>query len=60
MEKDVVYINTYDDREKITSLFKKYDFLSMPVVDSECRLVGIVTVDDIVDIIDQENTEDFQ
>ncbi len=60
METDVVYINTHDDQEEIASLFKKYDFLSMPVVDNECRLVGIVTIDDIVDIIDQENTEDFQ
>lgn len=60
METDVVYINTLDDHEKIISLFKKYDFLSMPVVDKERRLVGIVTIDDIVDIIDQENTEDFQ
>jgi len=39
---------------------KKYDFLSMPVVDNERRLVGIVTIDDIVDVIEQENTEDFQ
>lgn len=60
MEKDVVYINTHDDQEKIASLIKKYDFLSMPVVDNECRLVGIVTIDDIVDIIDKENTEDIQ
>lgn len=60
METDVVYINTLDDHEKIISLFKKYDFLSMPVVDKERRLVGIVTIDDIVDIIDHENTEDFQ
>ncbi|MFY9174843.1 MAG: magnesium transporter [Peptococcia bacterium] len=60
METDVVYINTHDDQEKIASLFKKYDFLSMPVVDNECRLVGIVTIDDIVDIIEQENTEDLQ
>lgn len=60
MKTDVMYINTHDDQEKIASLFKKYDFLSMPVVDNECRLVGIVTIDDIVDIIDQENTEDFQ
>lgn len=60
METDVIYVNTHDDQEKIASLFKRYDFLSMPVVDNECRLVGIVTIDDIVDIIDQENTEDFQ
>lgn len=60
MESDIIYVNTYDDQEKIASLFKKYDFLSMPVVDKECRLVGIVTIDDIIDVIDQENTEDFQ
>lgn len=60
MESDVIYVNTHDDQEKIASLFKKYDFLSMPVVDNERRLVGIVTIDDIIDIIDQENTEDFQ
>lgn len=60
METDVVYINTHDDQEKMASLFKKYDFLSMPVVDNERRLVGIVTIDDVVDIIEQENTEDIQ
>lgn len=60
MKEDVIFVHTLDDQEKIASQFKKYDFLSMPVVDSECRLVGIVTIDDIVDIIDQENTEDFQ
>lgn len=60
MESGVIYVNTYDDQEKIASLFKKYDFLSMPVVDNERRLVGIITIDDIVDIIDQENTEDLQ
>ena len=60
MDKDVIYINTSDDQEKIAMLFKKYDFISMPVVDKERRLVGIITVDDVVDIIDQENTEDFQ
>ncbi|HEY8421755.1 MAG TPA: magnesium transporter [Thermoclostridium sp.] len=60
MKTDPIYINTHDDHEKIASLFKKYDFISMPVVDNERRLVGIVTIDDVVDIIDQENTEDFQ
>ncbi|MDD2494755.1 MAG: magnesium transporter [Tissierellia bacterium] len=60
MQTDVIYINTYDDQEKIASLFKKYDFISMPVVDNERRLVGIITIDDIIDIIDQENTEDLQ
>lgn len=60
METEVIYVNTHDDQEKIASLFKKYDFTSMPVVDNERRLVGIVTIDDIIDIIDAENTEDFQ
>jgi magnesium transporter len=60
METEFVYVHTHDDQEKIASLFKKYDFISMPVVDNERRLVGIVTIDDVVDIIDQENTEDFQ
>jgi len=59
MNTDVIYVHTSDDQEKIASIFKKYDFISMPVVDNECRLVGIITVDDVVDIIDQENTEDF-
>ena len=60
MTTDPIYISTLDDHGKIASLFKKYDFISMPVVDNERRLVGIVTIDDVVDIIDQENTEDFQ
>lgn len=60
MQVNVKYVNTNDDQEVISGLFKKYDFISMPVVDSECRLVGIVTIDDIVDVIDQETTEDFQ
>ncbi|WP_300383841.1 magnesium transporter [Clostridium sp.] len=55
-----ISIHTNDDQEEIASLFKKYDLLAMPVVDNEKRLVGIITIDDIVDIIDQENTEDFQ
>ncbi len=60
METDVICVNTHDDQEKIASLFKKYDLISMPVVDNEGRLVGIVTIDDILDIIEQETTEDFQ
>ncbi len=60
METDVVYIHTHDHQEDMAALFKKYDFLSMPVVDTERRLVGIVTIDDVVDVIDQENTEDLQ
>lgn len=60
METDVKRIFTHDSREEIVALFKKYDYFVMPVVDNENRLVGIVTMDDILDIIDQENTEDFQ
>lgn len=60
METSIIYAHTHDDQEMLASLFRKYDLTSLPVVDNECRLVGIVTIDDIVDIIDQENTEDFQ
>ena len=60
MDTNIIYVSTNDDREKAASLFKKYDLLSMPVVDNEDRLVGIVTVDDIIDVISQENTEDLQ
>lgn len=59
MDTDIIYIHTYDDQEKIAMLFKKYDLTTMPVVDNEIRLVGIITVDDVVDIIEQENTEDI-
>lgn len=48
------------DREVVADLFRKYDLATMPVVDMENRLVGIITIDDIVDVIDQENTEDLQ
>ncbi len=48
------------DREIVADLFRHYDLSTMPVVDMENRLVGIITIDDIVDVIDQENTEDFQ
>lgn len=57
---DVISVKTTDDQENIAHLFKKYDLSTMPVVDNENRLVGIITVDDIVDIIEQENTEDIQ
>lgn len=60
MKTNIISIQTHVDQEEIASLFKKYDLIAMPVVDNENRLVGIITIDDIVDIIDQENTEDFQ
>ncbi len=60
MSENVVTIKTLDDQEDAAYMFKKYDFTSMPVVDSEGRLVGIITVDDIVDIMEQEATEDIE
>lgn len=60
MEENIIYVHTLDDQEEVATKFKKYDLLSMPVVDKENRLVGIITIDDIVDIIELENTEDFQ
>jgi magnesium transporter len=60
MDTNIVYVNTTDDQEMIAGLFKKYGLLSMPVVDKERRLVGIITVDDIVEIIEEEATEDFE
>ncbi|NMA94850.1 MAG: magnesium transporter [Clostridiales bacterium] len=59
METQIIYVNTYDDQENIADVFKRYGFLALPVVDQERRLVGIITVDDIVDVIELENTEDF-
>lgn len=60
MDTNIISVQTHDDQEHIATQFKKYDFLAMPVVDNENRLVGIITIDDVVDIIEQENTEDFQ
>jgi len=56
---DFVSVNVMDDQEEVSNQFIKYGFLAMPVVDNENRLVGIITVDDILDIIDEETTEDF-
>lgn len=60
MEKNVITVNTTTDKEEVAKMFDKYDFLAMPVVDSENRLVGIVTVDDALDIFSQEHEEDFE
>lgn len=60
MDTDVISTTTFDDQEEVADLFKKYDLMSLPVVDQEDRLVGIITIDDIVDVIEQENTEDFE
>ena len=59
MNENVVYADTSTDQEEITRLFKEYDFLALPIVDKEKRLVGIVTIDDIIDVIEEESTEDI-
>lgn len=60
MDTEVISATTTEDREDVAKLFTKYDLLSAPVVDHEGRLVGIVTVDDAVDVLQQEATEDFE
>ena len=59
MQKEPIFVNTHDDQEFIAGIFKKYDLLALPVVDQEQRLVGIITIDDVVDVIEQETTEDI-
>ena len=60
MNTQVISVRTTDDQELVADTVRKYDLLSIPVVDHENRMVGIVTVDDIVDVIEEENTEDFE
>lgn len=60
METNVISINTLDDQEYASEMLSKYDFLALPVVDMENRLVGIITYDDAIDVIQEENTEDIQ
>ena len=60
MHKNVVMVNTLTDQEEVAQIIQKYDFTTVPVVDNEQRLVGIITVDDIVDILEQEATEDIE
>ena len=60
MNENVISVHTLDDQEEVAKQFQKYDFYSMPVVDQEDRLVGIITVDDIMDIIQEETTEDIE
>lgn len=59
MEDNVIYSNTLDDREDVARKISDYGFLAIPVTDNERRLVGIVTVDDAIDVLREENTEDF-
>ncbi|MBR0576131.1 magnesium transporter [Proteiniclasticum sp. BAD-10] len=60
MDSEVVSVSTDLDQEHVADLFMKYDFMTIPVVDSENHLVGIVTVDDIIDVMREEDTEDFE
>ncbi|MFZ7120061.1 MAG: magnesium transporter [Eubacteriaceae bacterium] len=59
MHSDFISVTTTTDQEYVVEMFQKYDLLAMPVVDLENRLVGIITVDDIIDVIEEEVTEDF-
>ena len=60
METNVLYVNTHEDKEDVAQLFNKYDLYAVPVVDGEDRLVGIITFDDVMDVMEEETTEDFE
>ena len=60
MNTNVISINTMTDQEEAARMFQKYGFTAMPVVDNETRMVGIITIDDVVDILEEEATEDIE
>ena len=60
MEENPISLLTTEDQENVAKMFDKYNYIAMPVVDKEGRLVGIVTIDDAIDVIQEENTEDFE
>ena len=60
MNQQFVCVHTTDDQEMVADTVRKYDLISIPVVDHEERMIGIITIDDIVDVIEEENTEDFE
>ena len=60
MDRNVVAVHTTDDQEQVADLVRRYDLYAIPVVDKEDRLVGIITADDIMDVIEEETTEDFE
>jgi len=60
MEPNVISVGTLEDKEEVAQAFSKYDFVALPVVDAEGRLVGIVTVDDAIDVMEEETTEDIE
>lgn len=60
MDTNIISVNTYEHRESVAKKLSKYDFMAMPVVDNEERLVGIVTFDDVMDVFEEEATEDIE
>ena len=60
MDENIIFANTLDDKEDVATQFEKYDLLAIPVVDKENRLVGIVTVDDAIDVMQEEASEDIE
>ena len=60
METDLISVTTHTDQEEVARIFSKYDFIALPVVDKEYRMVGIVTVDDAIDVMEEEATEDIE
>ncbi len=60
METNVLSVNTHEDKEDVAQMFSRYDLSALPVVDGENRLVGIITFDDAMDVIEEETTEDFE
>ncbi len=60
METELLFAYTHDDRETVAQMFDKYDMLALPIVDNEKRLIGIVTVDDAIDVLQEEATEDIE
>lgn len=60
MIEDFMFVNTLTDQEEVAKMFQDYDLTSVPVVDSENKLVGIITIDDVIDIIEEETTEDIE
>ncbi len=60
MEENVISVNTLEDQEQVAQKFSNYNFLALPVVDNENRLVGIVTIDDAIDVLQEEATEDIE
>ena len=60
MTTNPISVYTTDDQEKVADTVRRYDVMALPVVDKENRLVGIITADDVMDVIEEENTEDFE